>query len=88
MVTATQLIDLGEVELFVEELGLRTEEQPSVVVMHGGPDVGHRYLIPGLEPLARDRHVVTFDFRGCGASSRTSPKKCCNPNSSSTTPAG
>lgn len=79
MVTSGQLIELGDVVLFVAELGLRTKAQPSVVVLHGGPDVGHRYLIPGLEPLARERHVVTFDFRGCGASSRDLPEELLQP---------
>jgi pimeloyl-ACP methyl ester carboxylesterase len=63
------LVDVGEVTLFVRELGRRSEK-PSLVVIHGGPDVGHGYLVPGFEPLARDHHVVLFDFRGCGRSSR------------------
>ncbi|MET9271132.1 alpha/beta hydrolase [Kribbella sp. NPDC003557] len=66
------LVDVGGVTLFVRELG-RRGEGPSVVVMHGGPDVGHGYLVPGFEPLARDHHVVLFDFRGCGRSSRGLP---------------
>ena len=66
------LVDVGDVTLFVRELGRRSD-RPSVVVMHGGPDVGHGYLVPGFEPLARDHHVVLFDFRGCGRSSRGLP---------------
>ncbi|MGZ0151378.1 alpha/beta fold hydrolase [Kribbella sp. WER1] len=64
-----ELVDLGDVTLFLRELGRRSE-RPSVVVIHGGPDVGHGYLVPGFEPLAQDHHVVLFDFRGCGRSSR------------------
>ncbi|GAA3136423.1 pimeloyl-ACP methyl ester carboxylesterase [Kribbella aluminosa] len=67
-----ELVDVGDVTLFVRELGRRSE-RPSVVVIHGGPDVGHGYLVPGFEPLARDHHVVLFDFRGCGRSSRGLP---------------
>ncbi|MFD7155705.1 alpha/beta fold hydrolase [Kribbella sp. NPDC059898] len=67
-----ELVDLGDVTLYVRELGRRRAE-PSVVVLHGGPDVGHGYLVPGFEPLARDHHVVMFDFRGCGRSSRGLP---------------
>ncbi|MEV6893686.1 alpha/beta hydrolase [Kribbella sp. NPDC051137] len=67
-----ELVDVGDVTLFVRELGQRSEK-PSVVVIHGGPDVGHGYLVPGFEPLARDHHVVMFDFRGCGRSSRGLP---------------
>lgn len=67
-----QFVDLGDVTLFVRELGVRSEA-PSLLVLHGGPDVGHSYLLPGLEVVARDRHVVIFDFRGCGRSSRGLP---------------
>jgi pimeloyl-ACP methyl ester carboxylesterase len=66
------MVRVGEVELFVRELGVRGE-RPSVLVLHGGPDVGHRYLLPGFEPLARDHHVVLFDFRGTGLSARGLP---------------
>jgi pimeloyl-ACP methyl ester carboxylesterase len=66
----TSLVDLGEVTLFVRQLGRRDPERPSLVVLHGGPDVGHSYLLPGVRPLAVDHHVVLFDFRGCGRSSR------------------
>jgi pimeloyl-ACP methyl ester carboxylesterase len=66
-------VDVGDVTLFVRELGERTGK-PSLVVMHGGPDVGHGYLLPGFEPLARDHHIVLFDFRGCGRSTRGVPE--------------
>lgn len=66
-------IDLGDVTLFVRELGRRRADRPSLVVLHGGPDVGHSYLLPGVLPLAADHHVVLFDFRGCGRSSRNLP---------------
>ncbi|WP_165554067.1 alpha/beta fold hydrolase [Kribbella capetownensis] len=72
------MVDVGDVTLFVRELGERGEK-PSLVVMHGGPDVGHGYLVPGLEPLARDHHVVLFDFRGCGRSSRGLPDEDLQP---------
>jgi len=66
------LVDVGDVTLFVREFGERGDK-PSLVVIHGGPDVGHGYLVPGFEPLARDHHVVLFDFRGCGRSTRGLP---------------
>lgn len=65
-----ELVEVGDVTLYVRQLGERRPEQPSLVVLHGGPDVGHSCLLPGVEPLARDHHVVLFDFRGCGRSSR------------------
>lgn len=63
-------VRLNDVTLFVRELGERRPDQPSLLVLHGGPDIGHSYLLPGFEPLAHDHHVVLFDFRGCGRSSR------------------
>lgn len=71
-------VGVGEVSLFVRQLGQR-RDTPSLVVLHGGPDVGHSYLLPGLEPLARDHHVVVFDFRGCGRSSRNLPEDALQP---------
>ncbi len=41
------------------------------MVIHGGPDVGHGYLVPGFAHV--ERHVVLFDFRGCGRSTRGLP---------------
>jgi len=75
----TSLVDLGEVTLFVRQLGRRQPDRPSLVVLHGGPDVGHSYLLPGLEPLAIHHHVVLFDFRGCGRSSRNLPPDALQP---------
>jgi pimeloyl-ACP methyl ester carboxylesterase len=63
-------VRLDEVTLFVRELGEQRPDQPSLLVLHGGPDVGHSYLLPGFEPLAHDHHIVLFDYRGCGRSSR------------------
>lgn len=74
-----ELVDVGDVTLFVRQLGERRPDRPSLVVLHGGPDVGHSYLLPGFAPLARDRHVVLFDFRGCGRSSRDLPPEALQP---------
>lgn len=78
-VTAEQLLSVGGATLFVRQLGERRRDRPSLVVLHGGPDVGHSYLLPGLEPLAADHHVVLFDFRGCGRSSRGLPPDALQP---------
>ncbi|MFD2077750.1 Pimeloyl-ACP methyl ester carboxylesterase [Actinopolymorpha cephalotaxi] len=74
-----ELVDVGDVTLFVRQLGERRPGKPSLLVFHGGPDVGHSYLLPGFEPLARDHHVVLFDFRGCGRSSRGLPEEALQP---------
>lgn len=73
------LIEVNGVTLFVRQLGEPRLGQPSLVVFHGGPDVGHSYLVPGFEPLARDHYVVLFDFRGCGRSSRDLPADALQP---------
>jgi pimeloyl-ACP methyl ester carboxylesterase len=67
---STGFVEVGHVTLVVRQLGHHRLDRPSLVVLHGGPDVGHSYLLPGVEPLAVDHHVVLFDFRGCGRSSR------------------
>ena len=63
-------VQLQGIELAVHQWGTADPARPSVLVFHGGPDVGHRYLAPGLAALGRDHHVVTFDFRGTGNSAR------------------
>jgi pimeloyl-ACP methyl ester carboxylesterase/ketosteroid isomerase-like protein len=44
------------------------EGRDTVVVLHGGPSLGHAYLAPDLVPLARGRAVVHYDQRGIGRS--------------------
>lgn len=73
------MVRVGETTLFVRELGERRSDRASLLVLHGGPDVGHSYLLPGIEPLAPDHHVVLFDFRGCGRSSRGLPEDALQP---------
>ena len=58
------------VDLFVRELGPDDPDGPPLVVVHGGPDWDHSYLLPGIEPVARQRHVILFDLRGCGRSAQ------------------
>jgi len=41
--------------------------KPPLLVLHGGPGMGHDYLLP-LAALARDRAVVFYDQLGCGRS--------------------
>jgi len=44
------------------------EGRDTVVVLHGGPSLGHAYLAPDLVPLTRGRAVVHYDQRGIGRS--------------------
>jgi proline iminopeptidase len=40
----------------------------TIMVVHGGPGLGFRYLQPGLAPLAQRHTLVFFDQRGAGRS--------------------
>lgn len=57
----------GEVELAVVEAG--DPARPTVVMVHGWPDT-HRLWRGVMEQMAADFHVVAYDTRGHGASSR------------------
>jgi pimeloyl-ACP methyl ester carboxylesterase len=65
------MISVNGVELFVRRLG--DPALPVLVVIHGGPTWDHSYLLPAVAELGDVAHVVLFDLRGCGRSSRTSP---------------
>ncbi|MGL5826503.1 MAG: alpha/beta fold hydrolase [Nocardioides sp.] len=67
--TADLRLALGEIRMFVRVLG-RAGHRVPVVVVHGGPDWDHSYLLPGVAGLARSRQILLPDIRGCGRSSR------------------
>jgi proline iminopeptidase len=52
------------VRLFVREVGAGRP----VIVVHGGPDFDHRYLVPEIDGLASVCRVVAYDQRGRGRS--------------------
>ena len=54
----------GSARLYVRQLG----EGPPIVVLHGGPDFGHDYLVPELDRLADACRLVYYDQRGRGRS--------------------
>ncbi len=66
-----QVISVNGVELFVRRFG--DQALPMLVVIHGGPTWDHSYLLPAVAQLTDIAHVVLFDLRGCGRSSRTPP---------------
>jgi len=51
-------------ELYCREVG---EGRP-LVVIHGGPDFDHTYLLPDMDRLAASRRLVYYDQRGRGRS--------------------
>jgi pimeloyl-ACP methyl ester carboxylesterase len=66
-----ELVAAGGVQLFVRRYG--DPALPMLIVVHGGPTWDHSYLLPAAARLADLAHVVLFDLRGCGRSSRTPP---------------
>jgi pimeloyl-ACP methyl ester carboxylesterase len=65
------IVAVNGVELFTRRFG--DPSRPILIVIHGGPTWDHSYLLPAAAELADLAHVVLFDLRGCGRSSRTPP---------------
>jgi proline iminopeptidase len=57
-------LSLGGATLYCRELGRGTP----LVVLHGGPDFDHQYLLPGLDRLVESCRLVYYAQRGRGAS--------------------
>ncbi|GAA1259038.1 alpha/beta fold hydrolase [Oryzihumus leptocrescens] len=66
----TSVVEVGGIAQFIREIGPDEGASPPLVVIHGGPDWDHTYLLPGLMPVSLHRHVILFDMRGCGRSTR------------------
>jgi proline iminopeptidase len=60
----SSFIGEGSSRLYVRELGRGLP----IVVVHGGPDFDHEYLLPDLDRLAAQFHLVYYDQRGRGRS--------------------
>src|SRR5262245_25836051 len=58
-------LTLPGVRLFVREIG----SGMPVVVLHGGPDFNHNYLLPEMDQLADSCRLIYYDQRGRGRSS-------------------
>ena len=50
--------------LFCRDVG----EGPPIVVVHGGPDFDHPYLLPELDRLTASFRLLYYDQRGRGRS--------------------
>jgi pimeloyl-ACP methyl ester carboxylesterase len=68
---STEFVAANGIQLFVRRFG--DPALPMLIVVHGGPTWDHSYLLPAVARLADLAHVVLFDLRGCGRSSRTPP---------------
>jgi len=53
-----------DAQLFLRSVG---EGRP-IIVLHGGPDFDHNYLLPELDRLAESFHLIYYDQRGRGRS--------------------
>lgn len=57
-------VPIGKASLYAREIG---RGQP-IIVLHGGPDFDHAYLLPDLDRLADAFRLVYYDQRGRGNS--------------------
>lgn len=57
-------VPIGNASLYVREVG---RGRP-VIVLHGGPDFDHAYLLPELDQLADGFRLIYYDQRGRGRS--------------------
>jgi len=57
-------IPVGNAELYTREVGQGT----AIIVLHGGPDFDHSYLVPEMDRLSDSFHLIYYDQRGRGRS--------------------
>lgn len=59
-------IPVDGAELYAREIGRGT----AIIVLHGGPDFDHSYLVPDLDRLADSFRLIYYDQRGRGRSAQ------------------
>ena len=57
-------IPAGNTSLYSREIG----NGPAIIVLHGGPDFDHLYLLPDLDRLSDSYRLIYYDQRGRGQS--------------------
>jgi proline iminopeptidase len=57
-------ISVGGAELYARDVG----RGPAIIVLHGGPDFDHSYLLPELDRLSDSYRLIYYDQRGRGRS--------------------
>jgi proline iminopeptidase len=70
-------IPVGSADLYSREIG----EGAAIIVLHGGPDFDHSYLVPDLDRLSDSFHLIYYDQRG-----RADPPIVCSPKMSHSHP--
>ena len=64
LVPNESFVQIGPERLYVREVG----HGVPIMVLHGGPDFDHQYLLPEMDRLADSFHLVYYDQRGRGRS--------------------
>jgi len=59
-------LPIDGVNLYLREIG----HGPSIIVLHGGPDFDHSYLLPEMDRLADAYRLIYYDQRGRGRSAK------------------
>ncbi len=57
-------IPVGQTSLYARDIGTGRP----IIVLHGGPDFDHQYLLPDLDRLADEFRLIYYDQRGRGRS--------------------
>jgi proline iminopeptidase len=57
-------IPVGKASLYARDIG----QGRSIIVLHGGPDFDHTYLLPDLDRLSDASRLIYYDQRGRGQS--------------------
>ncbi len=63
-VAVEKFVGTGSARLYVREIGRGVP----IIVVHGGPDFDHEYLLPDMDRLAESVRLVYYDQRGRGRS--------------------
>jgi proline iminopeptidase len=64
-------IPIGSTSLYSRAIGRGT----SIIVLHGGPDFDHGYLLPDLDRLSDAFRLIYYDQRGVESPRRTSSRR-------------
>jgi len=64
MAPKEERIPVGNAELYARDIG----RGPAIIVLHGGPDFDHSYLLPEMDRLADSFRLIYYDQRGRGRS--------------------
>lgn len=70
-----RIIQANGIRLFTQSIGTK---DPAIIVLHGGPGLGHDYFLPQFEALAEHARVIFYDQRSAGRSSGELTEKVMN----------